>query len=64
MSETWKRWQGWVSVVVGGLLLVAPFLFGVSGGAVAARTAYVGGVLLAIAGLWSLSNPSTRFTEW
>ena len=55
MSGTWKRWQDWLTVVVGVLLFVAPFIFGAGAGTPAALTAYIGGVLLVIAAVWSLS---------
>ena len=51
MSESWKRWQDWATVVLGVLLFVTPFAFGAALGSVVAWTAYVGGVLLVIAGL-------------
>lgn len=64
MSGTWKRWQDWASVVVGLLLFISPFVFGATGVMAAAWTAYIGGALLAIAGLWSLSSPDTHPVEW
>ncbi|TME41760.1 MAG: hypothetical protein E6I75_03145, partial [Chloroflexi bacterium] len=64
MSGTWKRWQDWLTVVVGVLLFVAPFIFGAGAGTPAALTAYIGGVLLVIAGVWSLSSPSNQAAEW
>ena len=64
MIETWKRWQDWATVVLGVLLFITPFIFGATGVAAVAWTAYVAGVLLLIAGLWSLSVPSLRFTEY
>src|SRR5689334_12830909 len=63
MTATWKRWQDWVTVVVGVLLFLAPFAFGMTG-SYPAWTAYIGGILLVIAGLWSLSSPATRFTDY
>ena len=64
MSETWKRWQDWATVVIGVLLFITPFVFGATYTSTAAWTAYVGGVLLVIVGLWTLSSPSTQMTEW
>jgi hypothetical protein len=64
MSGTWKRLQDWLTVVVGVLLFIAPFALGATANQAAAWTAYVGGVLLAIAGLWSLSSPANHFAEW
>jgi len=66
MSGTWKRLQDWLIVVIGALLFVAPFVLGATANQAAARTAYAGGVLLAIAGLWSLagSSPADHVAEW
>ena len=66
MSGTWKRFQDWLTVVIGALLFVAPFVLGATANQAAAWTAYAGGVLLAIAGLWSLarSSPANHVAEW
>src|SRR3989442_10619092 len=64
MTERWKRWQDWATVVLGVLLFITPFIFGATGMAAVAWTAYVGGLLLVIAGLWSLSALSMHFTEY
>jgi uncharacterized membrane protein len=64
MSDTWKRWQDWASVVLGVLLFITPFVFGATAVTAAAWTAYVGGVLLVIAGLWNLASPTNQSIEW
>jgi VIT1/CCC1 family predicted Fe2+/Mn2+ transporter len=64
MSQPWQRWQDWATVVIGVLLFVSPFVFGATGMQMAAQTAYLGGVLLVIAGVWSLWTPSLQLTEW
>ena len=51
MTTTWRRWQDWVVVGLGVIMFVTPFLFGETSQTVAASTAYVLGVLLALAGL-------------
>ena len=63
MSGTWKRWQDWLAVVVGVLLFITPFVFGATATAAAAWTAYIGGALLVIAGLWSLSSGTNQWIE-
>jgi uncharacterized membrane protein len=63
MSGTWKRWQDWATVVVGVLLFITPFVFGATTTTAAAWTAYIGGVLLVIAGLWSLSSGTNQWIE-
>ena len=39
MSESWKRWQDWATLVLGVLLFVTPFAFGAGSGSVVAWTA-------------------------
>src|SRR3982074_3910152 len=48
---TWRRWQDWVVVALGVILFVTPFVFGQATQNVAAYTAFVPGVLIALAGL-------------
>jgi hypothetical protein len=48
---TWRRWQDWVVVALGVILFVTPFVFGQATQSVAAYTAYVLGVLIALAGI-------------
>ncbi|HYT11646.1 MAG TPA: SPW repeat protein [Candidatus Nitrosopolaris sp.] len=53
----WRRWQDWVVVGLGVVLFLTPFAFGETAMAVAASTAYILGVLIALAGLL---NAATR----
>ena len=48
---TWRRWQDWVIVALGVITCLTPFVFGDTSQAVAASTAYVLGVLIALGGL-------------
>ena len=66
MSGSWKRLQDWLTVLIGVLLFVAPFVLGATANQAAAWTAYAGGALLAIAGLWSLtrSGQANHVAEW
>jgi VIT1/CCC1 family predicted Fe2+/Mn2+ transporter len=68
MSGTWQRVQDWLTVIIGVLLFIAPFALGATANQAAAWTAYAGGVLLAIAGLWRIlnttSSPANHFPEW
>ena len=48
---TWRRWQDWVVVGLGVILFLTPFVFGETGQTVAASTAYILGVLIALGGL-------------
>jgi hypothetical protein len=51
MSTAWRRWQDWVVVGLGVVLFLTPFAFGETAMTVAASTAYVLGVLVALSGL-------------
>jgi uncharacterized membrane protein HdeD (DUF308 family) len=66
MSGTGKRFQDWLTVVIGVLLFIAPFVLGATANQMAAWTAYVGGVLFVIVGLWGLtqSSAANQFPEW
>src|SRR5260370_17418451 len=48
---TWRRWQDWVVVALGVITFLTPFVFGDTSQTVAASTAYVVGVLIALGGL-------------
>jgi hypothetical protein len=52
---TWRRWQDWVVVGLGVVLFLTPFAFGAATTSTAAYTAYVLGVLLALAGLLNVA---------
>jgi uncharacterized membrane protein len=60
----WNRWQDWANVVLGVVLFITPFIFGATGNTAAAWTAYVGGVLLVIVGLFDLGYPDNQAGEW
>src|SRR5258707_4849517 len=47
---TWRRWQDWVVVALGVITFLTPFVFGDTSQTVAASTAYVLGVLIALGG--------------
>src|SRR5882762_1712006 len=47
----WRRWQDWVVVGLGVITFLTPFVFGETSQTVAASTAYVLGVLIALGGL-------------
>jgi uncharacterized membrane protein len=61
---TWKRWQDWANVIVGILLFISPFVFRAMGDQPAEWTAWIGGVLLVIVGLYDLSAPANRAGQW
>src|SRR4030088_2055056 len=47
----WRRWQDWVVVALGLVLLVTPLVFADTSQTVAASSAYVLGVLIALSGV-------------
>ena len=49
--SAWRRWQDWVVVGLGVVLLLTTFAFGVTTTTVAAYTAFALGGLIALAGL-------------
>jgi len=62
--EKWNRWQDWANVVLGVALFITPFVFGATANTTVAFTAYIGGVLLVIVGLFDLANPNNQPAEW
>ena len=62
--QKWNRWQDWSNVVLGVILFIAPFVFAATANMAAAYTAYIGGVLLVIVGLFDLANPDNQYGEW
>jgi uncharacterized membrane protein HdeD (DUF308 family) len=62
--QKWTRWQDWTNVVLGVILFITPFVFGATANTAAAYTAYIGGVLLVLAGLFDLANPDNQTGEW
>src|SRR5580692_2928683 len=55
-----KNVQDWINLICGVLLFVSPWAFGFSGDLMAARTAWVGGVIIFIMGVAALM----QFAEW
>jgi uncharacterized membrane protein len=62
--QKWNRWQDWANVVLGVILFITPFIFAATANTAAAYTAYVGGVLLVIVGLFDLANPENQTSQW
>jgi len=62
--QKWNRWQDWANVGLGVILFITPFVFGAMANTTAAWTAYIGGVLLVIVGLFDLTNPDSQAGEW
>ncbi|MCO1656594.1 SPW repeat protein [Pseudonocardia humida] len=61
-NRTWHRWQDWTAVVIGVLTALSPIV--VATDTAALWTLIVFGVLIAAAGLWSLSAPGSVASEY
>ena len=48
MSGTWKRFQDWLTVVVGVLLFIAPLALGFTGLTTMAWSAWIAGILAVV----------------
>ena len=55
-----KNVQDWINLICGALLFVSPWALGFSGDLMAARTAWVGGVIIFVMGVAAL----VQFVEW
>jgi len=63
MEMSWgggKSVQDWINLVCGVLLFISPWALGFSGDMMAARTAWVGGIVIAVMGIAAL----VQFAEW
>jgi hypothetical protein len=63
METSWgggKSVQDWINLVCGALLFISPWALGFSGDMMAARTAWVGGIVIAVMGIAAL----VQFAEW
>jgi hypothetical protein len=65
MSTALKHWQDWTIVAIGVVVFATPFLFGETSNSSAAYTAYIMGLVLALAG-FRAANAATpsRVGEW
>ncbi|WP_214405119.1 SPW repeat protein [Pseudonocardia lacus] len=61
-NRTWRRWQDWAVVVIGVLTALSPIV--VATDTAALSTLIVFGVLIALAGLWSLGAPGSVASEY
>src|SRR5208337_869745 len=52
--------QDWINLVCGALLFISPWVLGFSGDMMAARTAWVGGIVIAVMAIAAL----VQFAEW
>jgi hypothetical protein len=61
-NKAWHRWQDWAALVIGVLTALSPLVVATSAAAVWALV--VLGVLIAVAGLWSLAAPGSVASEY
>jgi hypothetical protein len=52
--------QDWINLICGVLLFISPWVLGFTGDMPAARTAWIGGIIIAIMGIAAL----VQFAEW
>ncbi len=62
--KVWTRWQDWVTVVLGVILFITPWLFSTTTTASSAWNAWIVGGVAVILALMSLGFPNTEVTEW
>lgn len=60
----WKRWQDYATIIFGVVLFVTPFVVGDTSRGSAVTTAYILGVLLALAGLLAAAMREANSVEW
>ncbi len=63
MESSWragKSIQDWINLFCGALLFISPWALGFAGDMMAARTAWVGGVLIGVMAILAL----VQFSEW
>lgn len=70
MARPWTRWQNWANVVLGILLFISPWVYGVQNHlaftpyAHAGWNAWIIGVAITIIALWALDAPRSFIPEW
>ncbi len=63
--KAWTRWQDWVSLVLGVLLFISPWVFSTSTNGSSSWNAWIVGVIGVILALWTLASLSTAtIAEW
>jgi hypothetical protein len=65
MSTAFRRWEDWTIIAIGVVVFATPFVFGETANSNAAYTAYIMGLVLALAGLRTAYVPTpSRLGEW
>jgi membrane-bound ClpP family serine protease len=63
--KAWTRWQDWVSLVLGVLLFISPWIFGTATNAPGSWNAWIVGVIGVVLALWALAMVGTStIAEW
>lgn len=59
-----QRWQDWVGLVLGVLLVLSPFALGYTGAVSAASSAWILGLATVVLFAIALAKPSYQWEEW
>ena len=63
--KTWTRWQDWVSLVLGVILFIAPWIFGTAAHGTSSWDAWILGIIGVVLALIALAMVSaSTVTEW
>ena len=54
--SAWTRWQDWGTILLGLILFTTPFIFGTTSDVASSWTAFVGGGLLMLSGLYAAAT--------
>ncbi len=63
MSAFAKRWRVWTTLLIGGYLILTPWIFDTSGDEVSFANAWVAGICVVTAALWALLEAGPRAGE-
>lgn len=63
--RAWTRWQDWVSLVLGVILFITPWVFATASHSNSSWDAWIVGILGVILALWALASLSTAsIAQW
>ena len=63
MSAFARRWRDWTTLVIGGYLVLTPWIFGTSGDGASSANAWLTGVCVVTLALWALLEAGPRAGE-
>jgi hypothetical protein len=62
--QAWKRWQDWVSLVVGVWVAISAWVLGTADETATLVTGLVIGIAVALVALWGLAMPATDIPKY